>query len=109
MFSETEIATFQHNIPGLRYTCARGSEACSCRLGRSPSVASVATPEHSVSLPPYCEIFFRPDAPVAGRRVDSLREQSPDYMKDAVERSISVLDDVRGAKIHVWTGVILEK
>ena len=53
-------------------------------------VASVATPEQPVSLPHYCEIFFRPDAPLGGRRGDSLRVQGPDYMEDVVERSISV-------------------
>ena len=53
-------------------------------------VASVATPEHPVSLPHYCETFFRPDVPLGGRRDDSLREQVPDYMEDVVERSISV-------------------
>ena len=42
LFSETEI--FQHNFPGLRYTCASGPEACGCRSGRSLLVASVATP-----------------------------------------------------------------
>ena len=53
IFSET--VTFQHNFPGLRYTCASGPEACGCRSGRSLLVASVATPEHRVSLPHYCE------------------------------------------------------
>ena len=37
-----------------------------------------------------CETFFCPDTPLGGRRGDSLREQGPDYMEDAVERSISV-------------------
>jgi hypothetical protein len=50
---------------------------------------SVATPEHPVSLPHYCKTFFRPDAPLEGRRVDSLRKQGPDYTEDVVERSIS--------------------
>ena len=53
-------------------------------------VASVATPEHPVSLPHYCKTFLRPDAPLGGRRGDSLREQSPNYMEDVVEYSISV-------------------
>ena len=53
-------------------------------------VASVATPEHHVSLPHYCETFSRPDAPLGGRQRDSLRGQRPDYMEDVVERSISV-------------------
>ena len=90
LFSETEIVTFQHNLPGLQYTRASGPEACGCRSGRSLLVASVATPEQPVSLPHFCEIFFRPDNPLGGRRGDSLREQGPDYMEDVVERSISV-------------------
>jgi len=53
-------------------------------------VASVATPEHPVSLPYYCETFFRPDAPLGGRGGDSLGEQGPDYVEDVVERFISV-------------------
>ena len=53
-------------------------------------VAGVATPEHSVSLPHYCETFFRPDAPVGRRKGDSQREQGPDCMEDVVERSILV-------------------
>jgi len=84
------MVTFQHNLPGLQYTCASGPEACGCRSGRSLVVASVATPEQPVSLPHYCETFFRPDAPLGGRRGDSLMEQGPDYMEDVVERSISV-------------------
>jgi len=84
------MVTFQHNLPGLQYTCAIGPVACGCRSGRSLLVASVATPEQPVSLPHYCEIFSRPDAPLGGRRNDSLREQGPDYMEDVVERSISV-------------------
>jgi len=28
LFSKTEIVTFEHNLPGLRYTCASGPEAC---------------------------------------------------------------------------------
>ena len=79
------MVTFQHNLPGLQYTCASGLEACGCRSGRSLLVASVATPEQPVSLPHYCEIFSRPDAPLGGRRSDS-----PHYMEDVVERSISV-------------------
>ena len=90
LFSKTEIVAFQHNLPGLRYTRASGPEGCGCRLGRSILVASVATPEHPVSLPHYCENFFRPDAPLADRRGDNLRGQGPDYMDDVVERSISV-------------------
>jgi hypothetical protein len=27
LFSETENVTFQHNLPGLRYTCASSPEA----------------------------------------------------------------------------------
>ena len=53
-------------------------------------VASVATPEQPVSLPHFCETFSHPDAPLGGRRDDSLREQGPDYMEDVVEHSISV-------------------
>jgi hypothetical protein len=41
LFSETEIVTFQHNLSGLRYTCASGPEACGCRSGRSLLVANV--------------------------------------------------------------------
>jgi len=78
------------NLPGLRYTCASGPEACGCRSGRSLLVASVATPEHPVSLHHYSENFFPPDAPLGGRRGDSLAEQGPDYMEDVVECSISV-------------------
>jgi len=84
------MVPFQHNLPGLRYTCASGPEACGCHSGRSLLVASVATPEHPVSLPHYCETFFRPDAPLGGRRGDSLREQGPEYIEDVVECSISV-------------------
>jgi len=51
---------------------------------------SIATPEHPVSLPHYRKTFFGPDASLVGRRGDSLREQGPDYMEDAVESSISV-------------------
>jgi len=65
-------------------------ETCGCRSGRSILVADVATLEHPVSLPHYCETFSRPDAPLGGRRGDSLREQVPDYMEDVVEHSISV-------------------
>jgi len=53
-------------------------------------VASVATLEHPVSLPHYCETFFHPDAPLGGRRGDNLREQGPGYVEDVVARSISV-------------------
>ena len=74
----------------MRYTCASGPEACGCRSGRSLLVDSLATPEQPVSLPHYCENFFRPDAPLGGRKGNSLREQGPDYMEDVVERSISV-------------------
>ena len=74
----------------MRYTCASGPEACGCRSGRSLLVARVATPEQPVSLPHYCETFFRPDAPLGGRKGDSLREQGPDCMEDVVESSISV-------------------
>jgi len=74
----------------LRYTGVSSPEACGWQSGKSLSVTIVATPEHPVSLPHYCEIFFRPDAPLGGRRSDSLREQAPDYMEDVVERSISV-------------------
>jgi hypothetical protein len=56
---------------------------------KSLLIASVATPEHPVSLH-YCETFFHPDAPLGGRRGDSLTEQGPDYMEDVVESSISV-------------------
>ena len=59
-------------------------------LGKKSLVASVATLEHPVSPPHYCETFFRPDAPLGGRKGDSLREQGPDYMENVVERSISV-------------------
>ena len=59
-------------------------------LRKKSLVASVATPEHPVSLPHYCKTFFRPYAPLGGRRGDSLRKQGPDYMEDMVERSISV-------------------
>ena len=52
--------------------------------------ASVATPVHLVSFPHYCETFFRADAPLGGRRGDSLREQGPDYMEDVIELSILV-------------------
>ena len=90
LFSETEFVTFQHNLPGLRFTCASGPEACGCRSGRSLLVASVATAEHPVSLPHYYNTFFRPDTPLGGRRCDSLRKQVPDSMEDVVERSISV-------------------
>jgi hypothetical protein len=74
----------------VRYTCASGPEACVCCSGRSLLVAHVATPEHPVSLPHYCGTFYRPDAPLGGRRDDSLREQGPDCMEDVVERFISV-------------------
>jgi len=47
-------------------------------------VASVATPEHSVSLPHYYKTFLRPDATLGSRGGDSLREQGPDYLEDAV-------------------------
>ena len=90
LFSETEIVTFQHNLPGLRYACAKGPEACRCHSGRNLLVASVGTPEHPVSLPHYCETFFCPDAPLGGWKDDSLREQGSDYMEDVVECSISV-------------------
>ena len=53
-------------------------------------VASVATPEHPVSLPHYCETSFCEDAPLEGQIGDSLREQGPDYVEDMVEHSISV-------------------
>ena len=74
LLSETEIVTFQHNLPGLRYNCASGPEACGCRSGRSHLVASVAAPEYPVSLPHYCKTLFRPDAPLGGRRGDILRK-----------------------------------
>jgi hypothetical protein len=90
VLSESEIITFQHNLSVLRYNCASGLEACGSRTGQSVLVASVATPGHSVSLPHYCKTSFHPDAPLGGRKCDSLREQSPDYMEDEVERSISV-------------------
>jgi hypothetical protein len=41
LFSETEIVTFQHNLAGLRYTCASGLEACGCHSGRSLLVSNV--------------------------------------------------------------------
>jgi len=53
-------------------------------------VVSVATPEHPVSFPYYCETFFHPDAPLGGRKGDSLGKQGPDYMKDVEECSISI-------------------
>jgi len=64
----------------LQYTYASGPETCRCCSGRSLLFVSVATPERPVSLPHYCETFFRPDAPLGGRKGDSLREQGPDYM-----------------------------
>jgi hypothetical protein len=63
-----EIFTFQHNFPGLRNTCASGPKACGCLSGRSLLVASVAIPKHPVSLPHYCEPFFRSDAPLGPKR-----------------------------------------
>jgi len=87
LFPETEIVTFQQNLPGLRYTCASGPEACGCRSERSLLVANLATPERSAVLPHYCETLFCPDAPLGGQRGDSLRDQVPDYM-EVVERSI---------------------
>jgi len=53
-------------------------------------VASVTTLEHPVSPSHNCETFFRPDAPLGGRKGDSLWEQGPDYIEDVVERSITV-------------------
>ena len=90
LFSKTEIVTFQYNLPGVQYTCTSSPEACGCCSGRSLLVTSVATPEHPVSLPHYCETFFHPDTPLGGQRGDSRREQGPNYMEDVVERSISV-------------------
>jgi len=59
-------------------------------LRKKSLVASVATPEHPVSLPYYCETFFRADAPLGSRRGESLRKQGPDYMENVVECSSSV-------------------
>jgi hypothetical protein len=53
-------------------------------------VASVATPEHAVSLPLIAITFFCPDAPLGGQTGDSLRQQGPDYMEDVEEGFISV-------------------
>ena len=50
----------------------------------------IATPQHPVSHPHYCETFSRPDTILGGRRGDSLREQGPDYFEDVEERSTSV-------------------
>jgi hypothetical protein len=78
-------------------------------LRKKSLVASVATPEHPVSIPHYCKTFYYLDAPLGGRRVDSLREQAPDYMEDVVEFQFQFLDGVHCARNHLWMGIIPEK